>query len=235
MWNIYKLHTSFEYSEEGKNTTRLLSNVCKLSKGEALDIYEIINITKGSLNKWGLLNGHLAAVAHTFQEESVPQQAKPRSLRNLEMCLSNAGAPKHQLLSISSLFSLFLFGFLRFLCVLWLCALQGTEEQTDTEISPSRSPVGVTRRRQNASAIICVGFIDWVALPVTVRDGTCLLTVVLLLQGCVQRSGIDAEISWSAQLDVLHQIYLQNTWGSETSVLLTFKAFFFWKSLCVFW
>lgn len=36
--------------------TQMLNNVCKRSTGEALDIYQIINITKGSLNKerWGL-------------------------------------------------------------------------------------------------------------------------------------------------------------------------------------
>lgn len=36
-----------------------------------------------------------------------------------------------------------------------------------------------------------------------------LQTVILFLQGCIQSSGIDAEISRSAQLHVLHQVYLE--------------------------
>lgn len=34
-----------------RNTTRLLNSVCKPSTGEALDIYQIISVTNGSLDK----------------------------------------------------------------------------------------------------------------------------------------------------------------------------------------
>lgn len=41
-------------------------------------------------------------------------------------------------------------------------------------------------------------------------DYTHLLSVILLLQGCVKSVSVDAEISGGAQLHVLHQIYLDN-------------------------
>ncbi len=76
-----------------------------------------------------------------------------------------------------------------------------------------------------------------------VWDCTYILTVVLLLQSCVQSGGVDAEISWGAQLHVLHQIYLDkhththtrwwntewpNWWLSTDSVLFYTSLFVFW-------
>lgn len=59
------------------------------------------------------------------------------------------------------------------------------------------------------SISISADLLTCVKLLVTEWDCTYFLTVVLLLQGCVQSSRVDAEVSWGAQLHVLHQINLE--------------------------
>lgn len=84
-----------------------------------------------------------------------------------------------------------------------------------------------TRWSERGKQTLCVKK-DRGEVVVTVRGST-YLTVILLLQRCLQSSSVNAEISWGAQLHVLHQIDLDKHRSLWTTVLTAFRK------LCFSW
>lgn len=121
-----------------------------------------------------------------------PLSSLSRSVKNLEMCLWKRGP--------CLMFSLLLFGFW---CLLYFLRLGGL-------------------KGGNRHFAFCIAFVkkDRGEVLVTVW-GCTYLTVILILQCYLQSSSVNAEISWGAQLHVLHQIDLDTNRSLWTTAQLT--------------